>query len=688
MRWLGALLFVVCLSTASGAGAQAPAPKRIALLIGNQGYLNEIGRLTNPFNDVAVLEHALESLGFETITVKDAGLAALHQALNQYVRRLRAAGPGAVGFFYYSGHGAQDAATGTNYLIPVDVQTAEDGDLWDRSLQLAEITRKLKQDAGEATHFVVFDACRNALKLKKTGTRALLQSKGFVPVPQQNGMLIAYATAEGELASDVGDGAGPYAKVLAQEIVKPGVEAVAMFRRVQVRVRADIGQEPWLGFSAMGEVMLAGTEAPRPPGMSTEQLMATCVREIVHPNAAALAERMARQLQGGKFEYGWTPEASPADRQAPKNKVANVLGASSSDDELRFTYDWQNGSFRLKAVAPWERATRGIRPPGTYGDPGASGTTFQGIWLQDNSFGCAEFLFSPSGEATGAWAVRTGALDAKTFVRRKQEVAMAAPAKPPSGAIDSAPRTEPGRPPAPGGFRDCTTCPEMVVIPAGQFTMGSGEGGPEERPPHKVSFAKPFAVSRYEVTIAEWTACVADGGCKYKPDTPDGGETSPVTKVSWLDITREYLPWLGRKTGKPYRLPTEAEWEYAAAAGSTAGYTWGDDDIGRGRANCNGCGSRWDNTQSAPVGSFQPNGFGLYDVHGNVWEWVADCYRDNYVGARTDGKAAPEAPQCWRVLRGGSWDMPPPVLRLTARGRNRPSLRSASVGFRVAAPSN
>jgi uncharacterized caspase-like protein len=135
---------------------------------------------------------------------------------------LRAAGPDAVGLFYYSGHGAADG--GTNYLIPVDVKTIEDGELWDQSLRLTEITRKLKGEAGNATHFVVFDACRNVLKLRRSGTRAVVQSKGFVPVVQEAGMLIAYATAEGELASDVGSGAGPYAKVLAEEIVKPGVD--------------------------------------------------------------------------------------------------------------------------------------------------------------------------------------------------------------------------------------------------------------------------------------------------------------------------------------------------------------------------------------------------------------------------------------------------------------------------------
>src|SRR6185503_13401932 len=142
----------------------------------------------------------------------------------------------------------------------------------DQSLRLTEITRKLKSEAANATHFVVFDACRNTLKLTKAGSRGLVQAKGFVPVVQESGMLIAYATAEGELASDVGAGAGPYAKVLAEEIVRPGVEAVSMFRRVQVRVRSTIGQEPWLGFNALGEVYFAGLDvkAPAPPSADAQ----------------------------------------------------------------------------------------------------------------------------------------------------------------------------------------------------------------------------------------------------------------------------------------------------------------------------------------------------------------------------------------------------------------------------------
>jgi hypothetical protein len=144
----------------------------------------------------------------------------------------------------------------------VDVKTTETGELWDQSLRLTEVTRKLKTEARNATHFVVFDACRNTLKLTQLGSRTIVQSKGFVPVERESGMLIAYATEEGELASDLGGGAGPYAGVLAEEIVKPGIEAVVMFRAVQRRVRAAIRQEPYLAFSALGDVYFAGKSEP------------------------------------------------------------------------------------------------------------------------------------------------------------------------------------------------------------------------------------------------------------------------------------------------------------------------------------------------------------------------------------------------------------------------------------------
>ena len=263
-------------------------------------------------------------------------------------------------------------------------------------------------------------------------------------------------------------------------------------------------------------------------------------------------------------------------------------------------------------------------------------------------------------------------------------------------------------------FKDCPSCPEMVVIPAGVFRMGSNDGDSDETPVHDVTIVRPFAVGKFEVTFAEWDACIADGGCNHRPDDMDWGrERRPVVDVSWNDIVHSYLPWLNRATGKQYRLLTEAEWEYGAKAGTTSRYAWGN-DLGRALANCDICGSQWDNRQSATVGSFRANAFGLYDMHGNVAEWVQDCYQDSYANARSDGLPAPERergavaeqrsrtigdpddtdqagrrPQgdvagCHRVLRGGSLESGPHFLRSAHRNWSAADIRKRSSGFRVA----
>jgi formylglycine-generating enzyme required for sulfatase activity len=235
-------------------------------------------------------------------------------------------------------------------------------------------------------------------------------------------------------------------------------------------------------------------------------------------------------------------------------------------------------------------------------------------------------------------------------------------------------------------FSDCPECPEMVIVPAGSFMMGSGEAEEgrwdDEGPRHRVT-VRPFAIGRYEVTFAEWDACVAAKACDHRPgDKGWGRGNRPVIDVSWSDA-HNYLRWLASRTGHEYRLPSEAEWEYAARAGSETRYWWGD-EVGRDKANCDGCGSRWDNERTAPVASFAANAFGLYGVHGNVWEWVEDCWHDSYGGAPADGSAWTSGSCGKRVLRGGAWSGEPRFVRSANRGRSGPGFRNRTYGFRVA----
>jgi formylglycine-generating enzyme required for sulfatase activity len=236
-------------------------------------------------------------------------------------------------------------------------------------------------------------------------------------------------------------------------------------------------------------------------------------------------------------------------------------------------------------------------------------------------------------------------------------------------------------------FKECAHCPEMVMVPAGEFMMGSpaDETGHQrqEEPQHKVTIEQPYAVSRFEVTSAEWDYCVVLGGCTWPaPETGWGRGRRPVMNVGW-DDAKQYVAWLSRRLGKPYRLLSEAEWEYAARAGSDKAYAWGE-EIGENRANCKDCGSRWDGRQTAPVGSFAANEFGLHDMHGNVWEWVEDCYHDNYKGAPGDSLAWTANSDCSRrVLRGGSWVTFPPLLRAADRVWDSTDNRGSAFGFRV-----
>ena len=201
--------------------------------------------------------------------------------------------------------------------------------------------------------------------------------------------------------------------------------------------------------------------------------------------------------------------------------------------------------------------------------------------------------------------------------------------------------------------------PVMVVIPAGSFRMGclSNDDKCYEngKPVHEVTILAPFALSVYEVTFAEWDACVVAGGCRgYEPDDLGWGRGShPVVLVSW-DDAQAYASWLSAQTGADYRLPSESEWEYAARAGTVTRYHWGD-WIGANHANCAECGSPWGNERTAPVGSFAPNAFGLHDMLGNVWEWVQDCWNVTYKGAPSDGSAWLQGDCNDRVIRGGYW---------------------------------
>jgi len=230
-------------------------------------------------------------------------------------------------------------------------------------------------------------------------------------------------------------------------------------------------------------------------------------------------------------------------------------------------------------------------------------------------------------------------------------------------------------------FTDCAECPVMAPIAAGSFAMGEVGGDATAMPAHHVSIAR-FALAQRPTTVAEWKACVAAGGCANVRLT-EGADREPMHNLSW-DDAQQYVAWLAKKSGRRYRLPTEAEWEYAARANTHTRYWWGD-HVGVGLANCSDCGGEQPKAGPLPADTYKPNPFGLLDVHGGVSQWVADCWFPNYQGAPADGSARDRKGCQERVLRGGSFRNDRNNITAAVRNFYDASVRYPGNGFRVAA---
>jgi formylglycine-generating enzyme required for sulfatase activity len=224
-------------------------------------------------------------------------------------------------------------------------------------------------------------------------------------------------------------------------------------------------------------------------------------------------------------------------------------------------------------------------------------------------------------------------------------------------------------------IKDCADCPELVVIPAGSFEMGSAVGA-DEYPIHRLNVPS-FLIGKTEVTQRQWRTMMGSNPSRFS----QCGDECPVDSVNWNDA-QEFARRLSQKTGKSYRLPSEAEWEYAARAGSQTKWSFGDSEWQLGEFGWYAGNSQ---NQSQRVAQKYSNAYGLFDIHGNVWEWVEDCWHANYIGAPTNGSAWTTA--CngnVRVLRGGSWDMNPAIMRSAYRGRSTTGNRISDYGLRIA----
>ena len=721
-----ALAGAVLLSALAGA---AGAAQRVALVIGNAAY-EHTEALRNPGNDAAAMAAKLRSLGFYVVVGTDLDLDGFDHKLDEFEEAAREA---EVTLFFYAGHGLQ--VDGKNWLVPVDAELEKKRDLKRRAVELDDVTGSMPGKK----KLVFLDACRNNplagdLARSMGLSRAVAAQRGLARVESGDGMLIGYATQPGNTTADGAGDNSPYTTALLEHIATPGLSVDDMLTKVTQSVLAATArrQAPWkhsslpeifyfkpieeplaaAGGDAVEEALPpkatgAPTAGGTPPPTGDAARAYEAAERIGTVDAYRIVVEDFPDSTYAKFAQAWIakheqepivvaggdpddiepvvtpPPPSPKEVEQDlklsgeaKRLIQMGLAAAGHDPGPA---DGVFGGRTRKALRAWQ-GSKELEGTGYLTREQSEGLVASGKREEERP----RMAAAREREAREAEERRRAAAERERKVREAEEAARRAEAERKAREAEERRKRaqEPGY-----KFRDCPGCPEMVVVPAGSFMMGSPEAGryDDEGPVHRVTIARPFAVGVYEVTFGEWDACVAGGGCggHRLDDWGWGRGRRPVIYVSWEDA-QAYVRWLSGKTGKAYRLLSESEWEYVARAGTTTRYWWGD-GIGRNRANCDGCGSRWDGKKTAPVGSFSANGFGLHDVHGNVWEWVEDCWNDSYHGAPTDGSAWTSRIFCiGRVLRGGSWGVSPRYLRSANRYWDPSGLRSYNAGFRVA----
>jgi formylglycine-generating enzyme required for sulfatase activity len=608
--------------------APAAAEKRVALVIGNSAYKN-VGRLANPVNDATAMTALLKAAGFTVSELRDAGLAAFRRGVSDFSV---VASDADIAVVYFAGHGIEvDRA---NYLIPVDAKLERDFDVADETVALDRVLQAI--EPARRLRLVILDACRNNpfIGSMQRGTRSV--GRGLVRVdPPAADTLVAFAAKEGTVADDGLGKHSPFTAALLKHLTTPGLDIRLALGEVRDEVRAATQrkQEPFV-YGSLGGKTIALVSAPPPAAPPLPAPTQARPPSAPDPCADAGAHFRAAEAIGSKAAF---------EDHVSRFPDCNFAGLARA---------------RLAALIPPVQPAKPAAPV----QSAVVAPPVVPVLPPSSTPKPAVGVFPPAPGATPLSPERERALRPKDT------------------------------------FKECDTCPEMVVVPAGSFTMGSPAGeaqrGSDEGPQRRVTFSRQFAVGKLAVTFDEWDACAADGGCTYygqgyvPSDEGWGRGRRPVINISW-DDAKAYLAWLSRKTGKTYRLLSEAEREYVARAGSTTPFWWGW-PISTSQANYDGNhvysgGSKGENRQkTVPVDSFQPNPWGLYQVHGNVREWVEDCHQGSYGGAPTDGLAWISGDCTRRGLRGGSWLDYPWDLRSARRLWYSADYRKPYLGFRVA----
>jgi formylglycine-generating enzyme required for sulfatase activity len=601
--------------------APARAERRVALVVGNNSYANlpEDQQLKTAVNDAHAVGDALRRLGFEVIEGENLSRGEFGAKLDELTRKLS---PGDTALFYFAGHGV--TLSGGNYLLPSDIPNVESGQesllAWS-SLSEDDIVANIRSRGVRAV--VVLDACRNN-PFKRGGQRSVGGERGLSRIEATSGVFKLYSAGIGQSALDRLSNNDPnpdsvFTRVLVPELSKPGLDLTEMAKEV---------------------------------GREVQRLAST----VGHEQQPAYYDQILDDV--------YLAGAPSTDQKPPKPS-----GAATSFDEAERAWSDTKGTTSHAVLEEFIRR---------FGDSYYASLARARLQELQNSQVAA--VVPPVGSVQAPQTASSCGSAAMT-------VSFSSRTSCPLSATEER-SLQPKE-----LFKECDKCPEMVVAPAGSFVMGSPENEKErlnyEGPQHRVTIRKPFAVGRFAVTFDEWDACVADGACGgYRPDDQGWGRgRRPVVDVSWSDA-KAYVAWLSSKTGKAYRLLSEAEREYVTRAGTKTPFWWGASITPEqanydGHYNYDGGPTGEDRQRTMPVDSFAANPFGLYQVHGNIAEWVEDCWHKSYSGAPTDGSAWIAGDCEYRVTRGGPWFVHPFLLRSAYREKGKND-RYKGIGFRVA----
>ncbi|WP_035559828.1 SUMF1/EgtB/PvdO family nonheme iron enzyme [Burkholderia sp. 9120] len=600
---------------------------RIALVIGNGAYGHQPGAKAdadavrdNAPRDAKAMRDSLRALGFDVILRTNASPSQMRQAIAQFHRRLQAGG---VGLFYFAGHGMQIG--GQTLLVPAGLDLGAPAELVRDGLDLNTVLQAMASPRNDPFNLVILDTCLNNPFSASTHVSTLKLPANTV---------VAYATAPGGFAADSTQH-GVYTNEWLHALHDaPSDSLTTLLQRVASRVASATGgeQTPWIASALPHAFNYA---------------------DGVEPSAHYVADNRVVDLHS----RGILPKDSS--EQYEITFWNSIKDSNYPGDYEAYLKAYPNGRFATLAHARIDR----LRAASAASAPtSAAAPTTAPI--------AAPQAVKPAAPATPV------AAPAQEHPRPAPTPPAAAVA--PAVAVAPKPATHP---PSAGESRDCATCPIMIPVPAGAFAMGSNTDDPSEKPVHHVTIGAPFAIGKFPVTVDQWNACVAANACQKLTPENNPNKAAPARDLSW-DDAQQYVKWLSKITGKPYRLPTEAEWEYADRAGTATKYWWGD-QMHKGNANCKDCGDPWHKEGPEAAGSFAPNPLGLYDMNGGVWEWTADCWHNSYQGAPVDGHGW-DSPGCdMRVIRGGSWREGGDYMLSATRFKYSSGVRQSQDGLRV-----